>query len=76
MIDKNSQAFKSGKVIIEDIYCMQTNEIIGKGSFGEIYKGYNTKTNKKLAFKLEASINNSQLTTEYKIYKEMEGCGI
>lgn len=50
---------------------------LGEGSFGQIFKGFDTSTNKLVAVKLETkkggSGRHSQLRTEAKIYKEMEG---
>ena len=51
-------------------------DIIGKGSFGLVYKGKHKKTNKLVAIKLEKKKYNNNLINEVKIYKELKGKGI
>jgi len=48
---------------------------LGEGSFGKIFKGIDTISNRLVAIKVETSksSSHSQLKTESKIYKEMEG---
>ncbi|MCQ2819175.1 MAG: hypothetical protein MJ252_18075 [archaeon] len=76
MINRSSPEFKKGEVLVKDTYMMLTKERIGSGSFGEIYKGYNVKTQEKLAFKMEInSTKFPQLNQEYKILKAMRGTG-
>lgn len=50
------------------------NEEIGRGSFGIVYAGINTQTNKKVAIKCEKmSAEHPQLYTEYLTYKAVQG---
>jgi serine/threonine protein kinase len=48
---------------------------LGEGSFGKIYKGIDTVSNRLVAIKVETSkaSSHNQLKTEARIYKEMEG---
>jgi serine/threonine protein kinase len=46
---------------------------LGEGSFGKIYKGIDTVSNRLVAIKVEQKGGSSQLKTESKIYKELEG---
>src|SRR5690348_2018235 len=48
---------------------------LGEGSFGQIFKGIDTVTNRLVAIKVETnkSFSQNQLKIESKIYKEMEG---
>lgn len=51
---------------------------LGEGSFGKIYKGIDTISNKLVAIKVETEkgSNNHQLKIEAKVYKSMEGTPI
>ena len=52
----------------------KTCELIGNGSFGEIYKCKNIETKQNLAIKLERiDANYPQLENEYNVYKELQG---
>lgn len=62
-----------------DIGDYKLNEIIGKGSFGLVYKGVEKKTNEPIAIKLEKrskEVHSSNLKNEIKIYKDLCGKGI
>ena len=51
-------------------------ELINKGSFGQVYKGKNIRTNKKVAIKVEPINQNNLLKNEARIYNylgEIEG---
>ena len=53
---------------------MSTKDKLGAGAFGEVYQGYNIKTNEKLAFKLEmVTTKIPQLAGEYRLLKAMHG---
>lgn len=48
--------------------------LLGKGSFGEIYKGINVRTSEKVAIKIELISNNTKLLkNESKIYRYLHG---
>ncbi|MCQ2821146.1 MAG: casein kinase 1 family protein [archaeon] len=54
------------KVFFEKYLCQKK---IGKGSFGTVYEGINTKTNEKIAFKLEKRDKSSSGTLETEAYR-------
>ena len=70
MSNENSSreiVYTQDEVIIKDIYILKNKEKIGGGSFGQIYKGYNKKSGKKLAIKMELNTAKTPLLqTEYK----------
>ena len=56
------------------VFTMDKDRLLGKGSFGKIYAGYNKKTGEEVAIKLELlSAEQPQLISEYKIYKHLQG---
>ena len=59
-------------------YSIDTNKLLGKGSFGRIYAGVNKTTGAEIAIKLEPlKTEQPQLVYEYKIYKYLQnGFGI
>jgi len=62
----------------KNIFKMDQERLLGKGSFGRIYAGYNKTTGEEVAIKME-DINAAQpqLIAEYKIYKYLQnGFGI
>jgi casein kinase 1 len=69
--DKHDDSHKSKP---KNIFKMDTERLLGKGSFGRIYAGYNKTTGEEVAIKME-DINASQpqLVAEYKIYKYLQG---
>ena len=51
-----------------------TKEMIGHGSFGSIYSGFNLYSNDQVAIKFETSVNMKQkLFREFRIYKVISG---
>ena len=71
MEEMNSNDFD---IPISQNYILKANNKLGSGSFGDIYLGKNTKTNEKIAIKLELkNIPNSKLKLESKIYSIIEG---
>ena len=60
--------------IISDEYTIYMKENLGKGSFGQIYKCFNTQTKKEYAAKIESNTTTIPLLThEYKMLKMLEG---
>ena len=60
--------------IIDDTYKILTDQRLGGGSFGHVYKCLNLKTNKEYSIKIESNnTTNPQLLHEYKILKLLEG---
>ena len=56
------------------VFTMDKDRLLGKGSFGKIFAGYNKKTGEEVAIKLELlSAEQPQLISEYKIYKHLQG---
>ena len=57
-----------------DNYTFNANTLLGKGSFGSIYRGTNKETGEEVAIKIEKQGDEiSQLKIEYKAYKLLEG---
>ena len=60
--------------IIDDTYKILTDQRLGGGSFGYVYKCLNIKTNKEYSIKVESNDStNPLLSHEYKILKLLEG---
>jgi hypothetical protein len=71
---QDSVEYKRDKIIIKNTFVMSTKDKLGAGAFGEVYQGYNIKTNEKLAFKLEmVTTKIPQLAGEYRLLKAMHG---
>ena len=60
--------------IIDETYKILTDKRLGGGSFGNVYKCLNIKTNKEYSIKIESNdTTNPQLLHEYKMLKLLEG---
>lgn len=61
-------------VKLDDTFSINYQSILGKGAFGVIYLGYDHKTNKEVAIKMESQkTKNPQLIYESKILKLLQG---
>lgn len=61
---------------INEEYSLYSDQLLGSGSFGFIYKGISVKTNQEYAFKLEPNNAPTFLSYEYKILKHLQGGSI
>lgn len=70
-------AFEQEEVKIGNTFSMFINKKLGSGAFGDIFKGYNLKTNEEVAIKMESQKSKTpQLNYESKILKALQGGGI
>ena len=66
--------FQKEHSIIDNTYKILTDQRLGGGSFGYVYKCLDIKTNKEYSIKIESNnLSNPQLLHEYKILKILEG---
>jgi serine/threonine protein kinase len=80
MIDKRKNALNSSDnenkfkyQLIKDSKYVISSKILGKGSFGTVYIGYNKDTKEKVAIKREVKSNGSYtIRHEYELIKEIE----
>jgi serine/threonine protein kinase len=64
------------EIQIGNSFTMVLNKKLGSGAFGEIFKGYNKKTNEEVAIKVESKkVKTPQLIYESKILKLLGGKG-
>ena len=63
----------SKDLLLNDRYLLKTKNRLGIGSFGQIYKGIDTKTKNEIAIKIESKNSEApQLNHEYKVLKKFE----
>jgi len=73
---KNMREEKENEIEIGNSFTMVLNKKLGSGAFGEIFKGYNKKTNEVVAIKVESKkVKTPQLNYESKILKHLGGVG-
>lgn len=73
---KNNEVIEN-EINIGNYYTMVLNEKLGSGAFGDIFKGYNKKTNEEVAIKVESkNVKTPQLNYESKILKLLGNKGI
>jgi len=61
-------------VKLSDTFAINYQNILGSGAFGTIYLGYDYKSNKEVAIKMESQrTKNPQLLYESKILKLLQG---
>ena len=64
---------KPQEIRINNQYSFKSNDRLGSGSFGQIFKGINLKTREEVAIKIESTkIETPQLLHEYKILKNFQ----
>jgi predicted Ser/Thr protein kinase len=62
------------EIKIGNMFSMNLNKKLGSGAFGEIFQGYNIKTNEEVAIKLESNKSKTpQLNYESKVLKLLQG---
>lgn len=64
------------EIIFGNNFVLNFEKKLGKGSFGEIYIGTNSKTNRQVAIKIESTKSRQQqLLDEGRVYLDLEGGG-
>ena len=67
---------KENEVKLGDTFSINYKNILGNGSFGVIYLGYDYRDNSEVAIKMEAQkAKNPQLINESRILKSLQGGG-
>jgi predicted Ser/Thr protein kinase len=65
---------KDNEVKLGDTFSINYKNILGNGSFGVIYLGYDYRDNSEVAIKMEAQkAKNPQLINESRILKSLQG---
>ena len=72
-MENNKNPLKIQEIKINNQYSFKSNDRLGSGSFGQIFKGMNIKTREEVAIKIESTnIETPQLFHEYKILKNFQ----
>ena len=72
-MENNKNPLKIQEIKINNQYSFKSNDRLGSGSFGQIFKGMNIKTREEVAIKIESTnIETPQLLHEYKILKNFQ----
>jgi predicted Ser/Thr protein kinase len=72
--DEKNQTKIPPNCVVGGKFKIHTNQKLGSGSFGEIYRGTNLETKEEVAVKLEKSQNRQpQLYYESRLYKLLQG---
>ena len=72
-MENNKNPLKIQEIKINNLYSFKSNDRLGSGSFGQIFKGMNIKTREEVAIKIESTnIETPQLLHEYKILKNFQ----
>lgn len=67
---------KDNEVKLGETFSINYKNILGNGSFGTIYLGYDNRSNSEVAIKMEyQNAKNPQLLNESKILKSLQGGG-
>lgn len=65
---------KDNEVKLGETFSINYKNILGNGSFGTIYLGFDNRTNSEVAIKMESQKSkNPQLMNESKILKNLQG---
>lgn len=65
---------KDNSVRLGETFSINYKKILGNGSFGVIYLGYDSRTNSEVAIKMEhQNAKNPQLINESKILRNLQG---
>ena len=65
---------KENEVKLGETFSINYKNILGNGSFGVIYLGYDNRSNSEVAIKMESqNAKNPQLMNESKVLKSLQG---
>ena len=65
---------KDNEVKLGETFSINYKNILGNGSFGVIYLGYDNRSNSEVAIKMESqNAKNPQLMNESKVLKSLQG---
>lgn len=73
-ISTTTNSSQENEISIAEDYKLYADNKLGSGAFGEIFRGYSTKSNEEVAIKLENNtIKHPQLYYECKLYSALQG---